>query len=165
MKIHQSIWIHWPFFSKTWTKGYWPQDDLWPLSLLRSHVWLYPRIIVSKSHKNTLKYVDTDPFFKNLNQRSLTSRWPLNPCLLRSHAWLFPRIIVSKSNGNASMYVYTVINFTKLPHTIHTYYIQNEWSHSLLLNTVQVRQLLNTVQVRQKETLLKGMFWLIPVQG
>ena len=30
MKIHQSMWIHWPFFPKTWTKGHWPLDDLWP---------------------------------------------------------------------------------------------------------------------------------------
>ena len=30
LKIHQSMWIHWPFFSKTWTKGHWPLDDLWP---------------------------------------------------------------------------------------------------------------------------------------
>ena len=36
-------------------------DPRWPLTphLLRSSVWLYPRIIVSKSHENTLKYVDT----------------------------------------------------------------------------------------------------------
>ena len=26
----QSMWIHWPFFPKTWTKGHWPLDDLWP---------------------------------------------------------------------------------------------------------------------------------------
>ena len=33
----------------------------WPLTpyLLRSRVWLYPRIIVSKSHGNTSMYVDT----------------------------------------------------------------------------------------------------------
>ena len=49
----QSMWIHWPFFPKTWTKGHWPLDDLWP------HVWLYPRITVSKSHDNTSMYVDT----------------------------------------------------------------------------------------------------------
>ena len=59
----------------------------WPLtpSLLRSHVWLYQRIIVSKSHENTSKYVDTVTFFfvENLNQRSLTPRWPLTPRLLR----------------------------------------------------------------------------------
>ena len=30
LKIHQSMWIHWPFFPKTWTKGHWPLDDLWP---------------------------------------------------------------------------------------------------------------------------------------
>ena len=29
-KIHQSMWIQWPFFAKTWTKGHWPLDDLWP---------------------------------------------------------------------------------------------------------------------------------------
>ena len=30
LKIHQSMWIHWPFFPKTWTKGHWPLFDLWP---------------------------------------------------------------------------------------------------------------------------------------
>ena len=31
MKIHQSMWIQWPFLQKkTWTKGHWPLDDLWP---------------------------------------------------------------------------------------------------------------------------------------
>ena len=30
LKIHQSMRIHWPFFPKTWTKGHWPLDDLWP---------------------------------------------------------------------------------------------------------------------------------------
>ena len=38
-----------------------PVSPRWPLtsSLLRSHVWLYPRFIMSKSHENTSKYVDT----------------------------------------------------------------------------------------------------------
>ena len=58
-------------------------------------------------------------FSKNLNQRSLTPRWLLTPCLLRSHVWLYPRIIVSKSHDNTSMYVDTVINFAK--YHIHTY--------------------------------------------
>ena len=86
--------------------------------------------------ENTSKYVDTLTLFsKNLNQRSLTPRWPMTSCLLRSHVWLYPRIIVSKSHGNTSMYVDTVINFANyhihtLPHT-YTYYVQNEWSHSL----------------------------------
>ena len=97
--------------------------------------------------ESTSKYVDTLTLFsKNLNQRSLTPRWPLTPCLLRSHVWLYPRIIVSKSHENTSMYMDTVINFAKYhihKHTtyIHTtYYVQNEWSHSLLLNSVQARQ-------------------------
>ena len=169
----------------------------WPLTphLLRSYVWLYPRIIVSKSYENTSKCVDTVTFFakKNLNQRSLTPRWPLTPHLLRSHVWLYPRIIVSKSHENTLKYVDTVNLFAKTwtkghwplddlwPHicwghrcdstqgslcpspmgihqcmwiqwsilqklpqtyTIHTYtyYVQNQWSHSLFLNYVQARQ-------------------------
>ena len=69
--------------------------------------------------ENTSKYVDTLTLFsKNLNQRSLTPRWPLTPCLLRSHVWLYPRIIVSKSHGNTSMYVDTVINFANTTYRI-----------------------------------------------
>ena len=163
----------------------------WPLTphLLRSSVWFYPRIIVSKSHKNTSKYVDTvtfftkknlnqggghwplddlwphicwghmcvtlpkdhcvqvpwkyikvcgysDPFCKNLNQRSLTPRWPLTPHLLRSHVWLYPRIIVSKSHGNTSMYVDTVINFAN--YHMYTYYIHTTY---ILSTSKKVTQL------------------------
>ena len=36
----------------------------------------------------------SDPFCKNLNQRSLTPRWPLTPHLLRSHVWLYSRIVI-----------------------------------------------------------------------
>ena len=141
----------------------------------------------------------SDLFCKtNLNQRSLTPRWPLTPHLLRSYVWLYPRIIVSKSHENTSKYVDTVNLFAKtwtkghwplddlwphicwghrcdstqgslcpspmgihqcmwiqwsilqkLPHTYtyihtyihtHTYYVQNQWSHSLFLNYVQARQ-------------------------
>ena len=55
-----------------------PKWSLTPL-LLRSLVWLYPRIIVSKSHKKYIKVCGySDPFFKNLNQRSLSldDLWP-----------------------------------------------------------------------------------------
>ena len=102
-------------FAKTWTKGQWPLDDLWPHIcwglMCDSTQWS----IVSKSHENTSKYVDTVTFFakKNLNQRSLTPRWPLTPHLLRSHVWLYPRIIVSKSHENTSKYVETVNLFAK----------------------------------------------------
>ena len=58
-----------------------------------------PKVLVSKSHENTSKHVDTvTRFCKNLNQRSLTPRWHKTPCLLRLHVWLYPRIIVSKSH-------------------------------------------------------------------
>ena len=64
--------------------------------------------------ENTSKYVDTLTLFsKNLNQRSLTPRCPLTPCLLRSHVWLYPRIIVSKSHENTSKYADTVNLFPK----------------------------------------------------
>ena len=58
MKIHQSMWIQWTFLLKLEAKVI---DPRWPLTqhLLRSHVWLYPRIIVSKSHGNTSMYADT----------------------------------------------------------------------------------------------------------
>ena len=48
--------------------------------LLRSHVWLYPRIIVSRSHENTSKYVDTVTFFQKLEQMSMTpdDLWPMS---------------------------------------------------------------------------------------
>ena len=106
----------------------------WPLTphLLRSHVWLYPRIIVSKSHENTWKYVDTVTFFakkkKKMNQRSLTPRWPLTPHLLRSHVWLYPRIIVSKSLENTSKYVDTVNLFAK-PWTKGHWPLDDLWPH------------------------------------
>ena len=59
LKICQSMWIQWSFFCKKLE----PKviDPIWPLtpSLLRSNVWLYPRIIVSKSHGDASMYVDT----------------------------------------------------------------------------------------------------------
>ena len=89
MKIHQCGYTD-PFFQKTWTKGHWPLHDLTPC-LLR---WLYPRIIVSKSHDNTSMYMDTVINFAN----------------------------------------YHIHTHTTYIHTTH--YVQNEWSHSLLLNSV-----------------------------
>ena len=80
------------------------------------------------------KYIEvygySDPFCKNLNQRSLTPRWPLTPHLLRSHVWLNPRTIVSKSHANTSMYVDTVINFAN--YHIHTTYYK---LHTYILHT------------------------------
>ena len=88
--------------------------DLTPY-LLRWYVQICSRIIMSKSHENTSKYVDIVIFFQKLEQkRSLTPGWPLTPSLLRSHVWLYPKIIVSKSHENISKYVDTVTFFQKL---------------------------------------------------
>ena len=157
----QSMWIHWPFFPKTWTKGHWPLDDLWPHvcwghmcdstqgslcpSPMTVHQCIYSDQFCKIPHTYTYIHTHTTSRMsdhivsywtqfrrdKNLNQRSMTPRWPLNPCLLRSHVWLYPRIIVSKSHDNTSMYVDTVINSAKYHiHTtyIHTTYIlRTEW--------------------------------------
>ena len=83
--------------------------------------------------ENTSKYVDTLTLFsKNLNQRSLTPRWPLIPCLLRSHVWLYPRIIVSKSPWQYINVCGYSDRFYKIPHTymyyiLHTYILRTEW--------------------------------------
>ena len=65
---------------------------------------------------------------KNLNQRSLTPRWPLTPHLLRSHVWLYPRIILSKSHENTSKYVDTVNLFAKTWTTGH-WPLDDLWPH------------------------------------
>ena len=100
-------------FAKTWSKGHWPLDDLWPPHLLRSYVWLPKDHCVQVPRKYIKVCGYSDLFCKNLKQRSLTPRWPLTPHLLRSHVWLYPRIIVSKSHENTLKYVHTVTLFAK----------------------------------------------------
>ena len=136
MKICPNMWIQWSLFSKNVNQRL--LTPRWPLtpSLLRSHVWLYPRVIVSqvpwKIHQS--KWIQY-PLFKNLNQRSLTPRWPLTPHLFRWHVWRYPRIIVSKSHGDTSMYVDTVINFVKntmyyILHILRTYILPTTYRMS-----------------------------------
>ena len=115
--------------------------------------------------------MDTATFFKNLNQRSLTPRWPLNPCLLRSHVWLYPSVIVSKSHGNTSMYVDTVIKFAKLPHTtyhIHTcthtvYILRTEWVITKSLTEHSSGETKMTSKLNQNDTRLDKILlvWLV----
>ena len=96
LKKHQSMWIHWPFFPKTWTKGHWPLDDLWP------HVcWGH---------------------MCDSTQGSLCP----SPMTIHQCMWI----------------QWSILQNTTYIHILHTYtyYIQNEWSHSLLLNIVQARQ-------------------------
>ena len=151
--IYVFYWSHWGPQRKCtlivkqplrWEKGHWPLDDLWP-HICWGHMCdstqgsLCPSPM--KIHQSMWIWW---PFLQKPEPKVTDPRWPLTPHLLRSHVWPYPRIIVSKPHGNTSMYVDTVINFANYHiHTtyyIHTYYIQNEWSHSLFLNTVQARQ-------------------------
>ena len=158
-------------FCKTWTKGHWPLDDLWPhicwglmcdstqgslcpnpmkihqsmwihtgsekmhfsreYSYISHHFLCRPISLCQKSKfpsklSNFPQISLPDyPFFPTMLQYSdlfckklepgwsLTPRWPLTPHLLRSNVWLYPRIIVSKSHENTSKYVDTVTLFAK----------------------------------------------------
>ena len=64
------------FFQNLEPRGHWPLDDLWP------HVYSWghmcdptPRIIVSKSHENIPKYVDTVTLFSKTWTKG---HWPLD---------------------------------------------------------------------------------------
>ena len=119
----------------------------WPLTphLLRSHVWLYPRIILSKFHENTSKYVDT----VNLFAKTWTKgHWPLDdlwPHICWGHMCDCAQgsLCPSPMGIRQCMWIQLSI-LQKLPHTyihIHTtyilrtyyvhttYYVQNQWSH------------------------------------
>ena len=75
LKIHQSMWIQWPFCKKTGIKGHWPLDDLWPHICWGHMCDSDPRIIVSKSHENMYKVCGySDPFAKTWTK----GHWPLD---------------------------------------------------------------------------------------
>ena len=102
-------------FSKTLTiRLFTPR---WPstLLLLRSHVRLYPRILVSKSHGNTSMYVDTVTIFQKFTEKVNDPKRPLDDLwshICRGHMFqLYPRIIGVNSHGNTSKYMDTVIIF------------------------------------------------------
>ena len=131
MKIHQSMWIQWPFLQKLEPKVIDPYMTFDPTSVEVTCVTLPKDHCVQVPWKYIKVCGYSDPFCKNMNQRSLTPRWPLTPNLLRSHVWLYPRIIVSKSHWNTSMYVDTVINFANYHILRTTYYVlhttNTEW--------------------------------------
>ena len=83
--------------------------------MLMSHVRLYPRIIVSNSHGNTSKYVDTVTTFQKLNKKVNDLKMTFDLTTVEvTYVWLYSRIIgLNKSHENTSMYVDTVINFEK----------------------------------------------------
>ena len=109
-------------FSKNLNQRSLTLDDLWPQVCWGHMCYSTQGSLCSSRMKIHQSMWIQWPFFQNLNQRSLTPRWPLTPHLLRSQVWLYPRIIVSKSHGNTSMCVDTVINFAKY-HILHTEWV------------------------------------------
>ena len=126
-KIHHSMWIQWPFSSRIWTKGHWPKMTFDPKSVEVTCVNLPKDHCVQVPQKYIKVCGYNDPFLKNLNQRSLTPRWPLTSCLPKDHHVQVPWEYINACGYSDQ--------FCKIPHTyyIHThtdstYYVQNEWS-------------------------------------
>ena len=144
MKICQSMWIQWPFFFKSLNQR--SLTPRWPLtpSLLRSHVWLYPRMIVSKSHENTSKYVDRMTLFSKTwteGHWPLDDLWPYicwghmcdstqgsmcpNPIGKHQCMWIQWSILQNTTNILRTYYI----------HTVHTTYRMSDhivsfWTHT-----------------------------------
>ena len=94
-------------------------------NLLRSHVLLYPRIIVTKSHENTSKYVDTVTFSKTWTK----GHWPLDdlwPHICWGHMCDSTQGLLCPSpmGIHQCMWIQWSI-FQKIPHT--TYILHTEW--------------------------------------
>ena len=153
MKIHQSMWIQWPFFSKkkkkNWTKGHWPLDDLWH-QVCWGHMCdstqgsLCPSLI--KVHQSM--WIQW-PFFQKLEPKVIDPYMTFDPTSVKVTCVTLPKdhcVQVPWEYINVCGYS---DQFCKIPHTytyyVHTYilrtiYIQNEWPHSFFLNTVKARQ-------------------------
>ena len=91
-------------FAKTWTKGHWPLDDLWP------HIcWGH---MCDSTHGSLCP-----------------SPMGIHQCM-----WIQWSILQKLPH-----------TYTYYIHTHTTYYVQNQWSHSLFLNYVQARQKLRSL--------------------
>ena len=193
MKIHQSMWIQWPFLQKlvpkvidpqmtfeptsvevlcvtlpkdhcvqvpwkyikvcgysdlfcqkTWTKGHWPLDDLWP------HIcW---------GHMCDSTQGSSCPSPMKIRQ-SMWIQWTFFAKTWTKGHWppddLWPHIcwghMCDSTQGSLCpspmgihecMWIqWSVLQITTYSiHILRTYHVQNQWSHSLFLNYVQARQ-------------------------
>ena len=104
----------------------------WPLTphLLKSHVWLYPWIIVSKSHENTSKYVDR----VNLFAKTWTKgHWPLDdlwPHICWGHLCDSTQgsLCPSPMGIHQCMWIqWSILQITTYIHTLHTHYIHTTY--------------------------------------
>ena len=127
--------IFWPESgSKTWTKGHWTLDDLWP-QVFWAHMCdstqgsLYPSPM--KIHQSM--WIQWPFFFKNLNQRSLTPRWPLTHiCWGHMCDSTQGSLCPSPMGIHQCMWTQWSILQNTTYYTLHI--LRIEWSHSLFLN-------------------------------
>ena len=127
--IRQSMRIQLPFFpkkKKPWTKRHWPLDDLWPQVFL----WLCARIIVSKSHENTSKHVDTVTLFSKTwtkGQLSLYDLWPHSvevTCvtLPKDHCVQVPWKYINVCGHSDQFTKYHILHILRTYYVLHTMY-------------------------------------------
>ena len=110
----------------------------WTLTwlLLRSHVWLYPSITVSKSHVNTSTYVDT--VTKNSIKRSVTSNNPkmtFDPTSIEVTCVTLSKDYCPNSHKNAPKHVDSYLLFFK---NLNQRSIIHRWPLTLLLLRLHV---------------------------
>ena len=144
MKIHSSMQIQWPFFTKTWAKGHWPLDDLWPQICWGHMCDSTQGSLCPLSHENISKYVDTVTLFSKTWTKD---HWPLDlwPHICSGHMCDSTQgsFCPSPMGIHQCMWIEWSIlqNTTYYIHTtyyiIHTTYRMSD--HTVFLNTVQVR--------------------------
>ena len=124
-----------PFFSKTWTKGHWPLDDLWP-QVCWGHMCNSTQELLCpnpmKIHRS--KWIQWSFFSKTWTK----GQWPLDD-LWPHICWGYMCNSTQGSVCPSPMGIHQCmwIKWSILQNTtyyIHIYYGQNEWSHSLFLN-------------------------------
>ena len=133
------------FAKKTWTKGHWPLDDLWP-QICWGHMCDSTQGSLCPSPMKIYQsmWIQWTFFAKTWSK----GHWPLDD--------LWPQIcwghMCDSTQGSlcpSPMGIHQCMRIqwsilqkltTYITHTTYTYYVQNQWSHSLFLNYVQARQ-------------------------
>ena len=132
------MWIHWPFFPKTWTKGHWPLDDLWP-HVCWGHMCDSTKGS-SKSHGNTSMYVDTVINFANYHIHTLP----------HTYTYYVLRTYYVQNEWSQTRQLLNSVQARQLLNSVQARQLLNSVQARQLLNSVQARQLLNSVQARQE---------------
>ena len=137
------------FFSKTWTKGYWPLDDLW-LQVCWGHLCdsTQGSLCLSPMKIHQSVWIQWHFFSKTWTKGHwlLDDLW-LDICCGHMCNSTQASLCPSPMGIHQCMWIEWSIlqNTTYYMYILHTYYGQNDWSYSLFLNKVQARQKSNTL--------------------